>query len=408
VATATDTRSATGLLPGSRWRALRGPHAGAVVEVLGINKAGRVRIHTVSGEGKNVGNGHFDEAIRDLKPTDQFLASYTLAMPAPVSQVPLLEQPTSVPTQPAWRKPKRARPPKPAPTPAARSSVVGEINTRDAEFNVSLEAITPDRARAWLDRGGLNRHLNPVRVEALAAAIRRGEWRITGDTIKLDKQGRIRDGQHRLSAIAEGGRTVQGLVVFGVEDEAFDVMDTGRSRTIADILGLHGHTDRNALASAARSLILFDDHKRLVGGRDAQMLVTSASTLHYVQEHPDITECLHLAQPLRMEFPGGSGLWAALLYLFRRISVDQTQVFIDGMLTGAGLGTGHPILVLRNRLMSRGNYWSIRNNADKEALAASIIKTWNGFRAGETFERGWRNLHWRNVGRSAEPFPVPQ
>lgn len=405
----TDTRVVADLLPRSRWRALRGPHAGAVVEVLGINKAGRVRVHSIGGEGRNVGNGHFDEAVKGLLAADQFLATYTLAMPAPsVSQAPLLDQPPAVPTQPAFRQAnKRGRPPKPAPTPVVVPTV-GEINTRDAEFNVSLETITPDRAKEWLARGGLNRHLNLERVEGLAAAIRRNEWRQTGDTIKLDKEGRVRDGQHRLHAIAIS-QAVRTLVAFGVDEEAFDVMDTGKSRTIADIVGMRGFPSRNGLASAVRSLILFDTSQRLVGkSRDTRELVTSASTLAYLRDYTDVLESLHVADTVRLEFPGGIGLWSALIYLFRRVNPAAADDFIRALTTGEGLNGGSPILVLRNRLMSRREFWAIRNNADKEALAASIIKAWNGWRRGETFESGWRALHWRNIGRSAEPFPVPQ
>jgi hypothetical protein len=411
VATATDLRDlrdAAYLQPRSRWRQLRGDHAGAVVEVLSFTKGGRVKYHTLPGEGAANGNGHFDLSSKWTKPKDWFLSSYTLAMPAPVSQVPLaIEKPPPV-LQPAFRQTPKPKAPKPKPTPAP-PVVVGIMETRSAEFNVSLESISPDRAKDWLSRGGLNRHLNLNRVEGLAAAIMRGEWQITGDTIKLDKTGRVRDGQHRLAAIAEGHTTVQALVVFGVDEAAFDVMDTGRSRTISDIIGMHGIPNRTATASASRSLILWGERKRLVAhARESATVVTSASTIKFLREHPDLIESLHMADLVRHEFPGGQGLWGALLYLFRQISESHTQAFVDGMMTGAGLQAGHPILVLRNRLLSHRDYWGIQNNSDKEALAASVIKAWNGFRRNETFDTGWRALHWRNIGRSAEPFPVPE
>lgn len=404
-------RGAADLQPGSKWRVLRGDHAGAIVEVTGYTRANRVRFHPVDGgsDGANAGNGHFDDSSKWTKPLLWFLGNYTLAMPAPQqSQVTELP-PAPVKQQLAWRQTNR-RPPKPAASPAQpQTIVVGEVNTRDAEFNVSLEAISPDRATAWLSRGGTNRHLNDIRVAALAAAIKRNEWRITGDTIKLDKQGRVRDGQHRLAAIAAGATTVQALVVFGVDEDAFAVMDTGRSRSIGDQVGLTGLPDRTALSSAARSMLIWEDRKRLIAhAREAALLVTAASTIKYLREHPSLIECVSQAEAIRHDFPGGKGLWGALLYLFRQASPGAADEFVDGLVSGAGLQPNDAVLVLRNRLLTRPDYWRTKDLGDKEALAASIVKAWNFFRAGESLETGWRALHWRNIGRSAEPFPVPQ
>lgn len=406
---ATATRDAADLLPGSRWRALRGDHAGAVVEILGVNKAGRVRFANAgTGEGRNVGNGHFDPAVKNLKSADWFLSTYTLAMPAPTARTETDTRPAAVPTQPAFRQPTRVRPPKPGPTPpSVVSPAEGLIDTRNAKFNVSLELISPDRARQWLDRGGLNRKLNEQRVGILAAAIRRGEWQITGDSIKLDASGRVRDGQHRLAAIAIS-QAVQSLVVFGVAESAFDVMDTGRSRSIADVVGMRGYADRNSLSAAVRSLIMIETVGRLESGtNEARGHVTSATTLAYLRDHPDVEPALRRAEALRKEVAGSPGLWAALLVLFGRLNPAATEMFEEAMMTGAGLDKGSPLLVLRNRLTGNSVYWSIQNRGDRENLAATIIKAWNAWRKNETMD-SWRNLSWRSSGRSAEPFPMPQ
>lgn len=38
--------------------------------------------------------------------------------------------------------------------------------------------ITPELAQEWLDRGGTNRKITRRRIEAMTAAIQRGEWRL--------------------------------------------------------------------------------------------------------------------------------------------------------------------------------------------------------------------------------------
>ncbi len=46
-------------------------------------------------------------------------------------------------------------------------------------------------ARPW--RKQPQSHATPA-IEAMAVAIQRGEWQLTGEAIKLDDEGRVRDG----------------------------------------------------------------------------------------------------------------------------------------------------------------------------------------------------------------------
>ena len=48
----------------------------------------------------------------------------------------------------------------------------------------------------------------------MTAAIQRGEWQLTGEVIKLDDEGRVRDGQNRLHAIVEAGVPVRSVVIY--------------------------------------------------------------------------------------------------------------------------------------------------------------------------------------------------
>src|SRR2546430_282208 len=117
--------------------------------------------------------------------------------------------------------------------------------TRGRDLDLEIVTITPELAQEWLDRGGTNRKVTRRRIEAMTAAIQRGEWQLTGEAIKLDDEGRVRDGQNRLHAIVEAGVPVRSVVARGVSEDAFDVMDTGRSRSAADVLHIHGFPSQN-------------------------------------------------------------------------------------------------------------------------------------------------------------------
>ena len=67
--------------------------------------------------------------------------------------------------------------------------------------NAKIVDITPEMAREYLEKNSHNRRLSERSVRNLATAIKNGEWQVNGEAIKVDKEGNLLDGQHRLSAI---------------------------------------------------------------------------------------------------------------------------------------------------------------------------------------------------------------
>jgi hypothetical protein len=271
-------------------------------------------------------------------------------------------------------------------------------------LNLEVMTITPEVAQEWLDRGGTNRKITRRRIDAMAAAIQRGEWRLTGEAIKLDAEGRVRDGQNRLHAIVQAGIPVTSVVAHGVDEDAFDVMDTGRSRNAADVLHIHGYPSQNALAAAARGLMFFERYGRVFPAqRDSHLYVTPVTTLHYVDQHSEVIEGVRLGDRIyHSGIQGGIGLWAIAMTLFLRLNAQQAEEFAEHLTSGAGLHRGHPLLMLRNRLLGsqRDQYSTL---SGREALVAITIKAWNAWREGRTLQ----TLSWRADGRRAEPFPEP-
>src|SRR5207302_6899826 len=81
----------------------------------------------------------------------------------------------------------------------ARVQANGQQSPPPPEPGLDLEitTITPELAQEWLDRGGTNRKITRRRIEAMTAAIQRGESPPTGEAIKLDDEGRARHGHNR-------------------------------------------------------------------------------------------------------------------------------------------------------------------------------------------------------------------
>lgn len=100
----------------------------------------------------------------------------------------------------------------------------------------SVMEITPQIAEVMLKTSPGNRKLSRWYVDALAAAMKRGEWRVTSQGIGFDIHGRLRDAHHRLNACIQSGTAFKSVVVFGMPEDAYEVTDTGMLRTYADRL----------------------------------------------------------------------------------------------------------------------------------------------------------------------------
>ncbi|WP_460985736.1 ParB N-terminal domain-containing protein, partial [Staphylococcus aureus] len=70
-----------------------------------------------------------------------------------------------------------------------------------------------------------------------------GDWKNAGDTIRFDKDGSLIDGQHRLLACVNTNLAQNFLIVYGLDSEVFDVIDNGKGRTNADVLGMKHYKD---------------------------------------------------------------------------------------------------------------------------------------------------------------------
>jgi hypothetical protein len=104
--------------------------------------------------------------------------------------------------------------------------------------NALAEEITPALAEKYLKMSNGNRTLRWQKVKALVGAICRGEWRVTHQGIAFDSNGYLRDGHHRLTAIASSGCTVKVVVFRGLNPADFDAVDQGIPRSVADVMGV--------------------------------------------------------------------------------------------------------------------------------------------------------------------------
>lgn len=137
----------------------------------------------------------------------------------------------------------------------------------------ALLEVTPELAREFIVCGGVNRPTKEQHAHSLSRAMRRGWFKQTGDTIKIDRAGRVIDGQHRLLAIVHSGVTQMLLVVWGLETDIEHLIDNNLPRTLTDRLVLRGVQDatRKAAWISAIHDVLYRKQGRVSGDLGVEM-----------------------------------------------------------------------------------------------------------------------------------------
>lgn len=263
---------------------------------------------------------------------------------------------------------------------------VGEgILTPDSASTI-LERFQPLRA----DGEVANRHLRRHNFRRLTSIFANGEGRITGESIIFNDLGLLMDGRHRVTACVTSGVAVPVLVVLGVPEERFDLIDQGTSRSSSDVFSAMGKCHYAALATAAGSLWGFLYTGRLDKFGQTQKALprpaTSDDLVKLLERHPDLEESVSATKQMRTlcRLVGGQGPISVAHYVMRRVDACLAGGIFGAMdaptaeLTGVSQ-TMQPALWLRDWLTKQDNQDKTKRIGRSMAY---LIKVWNNIRAG--------------------------
>lgn len=244
-------------------------------------------------------------------------------------------------------------------------------------------------AQTWLDNSNFeNRRLEDSRVSKIANDIKKDKWIFDGTPIRFNGKDNIPDGQHRLFAIVKAGKSVQSLVIRGLETSSKNTIDTGKSRSIGDILHFNGHVNTNVLAGATRLAIAYKEHKGDLTGWSKSNFrgsITNQEIIKEAEDNANIVKAVQAVVSLRYtkKLVGGS-VPSFCYYLFMNATSQHiADHFFQQLENGHDLGTDSPILLLRNTLALRDSKHQISGVRRATYNAALFIKAWNAWRKKE-------------------------
>ncbi len=293
------------------------------------------------------------------------------------SACPPCQEPKSAPAlRPVPKPPALVETPPPEPPPEPPPP---QPTTPPPEAPEALQVIvnvTPRWAADLLDHNTHNRAIRWHYVHELAQLMAEGRWAVNGETIKIDTEGTVLDGQHRLHAVVISDTTIRTHFVTGLPSEVFDTIDVGRKRTAGDTLSVDNEKHSNGLAAGLRYLddILSDGaikHKRRRPFNVREVLA----------RHPKMRDAVKFAATLkkRRVFTSPS-LAAALYYILATIDGAAAVEFFTKLFTGANLDDRDPIFLLRERLLARRTSHGGHDSPIK--IVALVFRAWELWRMG--------------------------
>jgi hypothetical protein len=237
--------------------------------------------------------------------------------------------------------------------------------------------LTPALAELLLARNPNNRNISRVGLDREIADMKRGDWKLNGETIIVADTGELNDGQHRCQAVVTSGVAIKTFMVFGVSRESRDTIDQGIKKSVCHYVAMAGHGDPNNLARAGNLAWQYFTHTRFT--RSPEFVPTPAQVLEFIRENPTLDNGLPLARLAYKGKMGSVGLFTAMHFIFSTVDSEAATSFLTVLTDNFGYkGKTDPLYVLRKRL-TEGN----RALSDTER-GAFIIKAWNAWRSKES------------------------
>lgn len=254
--------------------------------------------------------------------------------------------------------------------------------------------ITAKKAEELLAKNGVNRPLSLKRVTRYADAMRKGQWQLNGEPIIVSENGRLMEGQHRLSAVIESGvESIPMYVITGTSEDTFKTLGSGAARTAADWFKIRGETHYAHLAATLTRLWFYETSGGMSmhnSGSDATPSKTDLDDL--LDKFPKIRDSVEFcckAENNTASLALPATITAACHYVFSKTRAPggktKADDFVSKLATGEEMSRNHPVMLLRKKLMERKR--ATHEKINLQAVVYLVFRAWVAFVKGEQLEK---------------------
>jgi hypothetical protein len=245
---------------------------------------------------------------------------------------------------------------------------------------VSNEVITPEIAKQMLAANSGNRTVSQANVKKIVRSMLAGDFVLNGDSIRIDSDGELLDGQHRLIACVESGVSFQSIVIRGLDRSVFRTIDQGSTRRASDVLSCIKEANAKTLAATLR---LIDSYEKGTIDSGRRTMQDNYKIIDLLEKYPKARDSVSVVGKKLRGLISESGA-SACHYLFASRDSVAADLMIEQLHTGRGMQDGSPVFLLRERLLANLTNRSKLPDVHKIAL---MIKAWNSLRDGKPIKQ---------------------
>lgn len=220
------------------------------------------------------------------------------------------------------------------------------------EMTMTYEFITPEQAANILETNTENRKISKGTVEAYATDMLSGNWdESVGVAISIDKDGVLRDGQHRLLAIVQSGVGIHTWVCRNVSKEG--IYDNNRKRSNSDQIMIM-RADFDNIYKSTRYISVA---RVLISGFNRRT-VTPKEIISFTEKHKDDLDGFFMNVPQTTVPKISLAVVHLSLFMAYMDGVDISDIidFYDVLCTGMSTKEEEfPIIAYRNYLKDTSN-----------------------------------------------------
>lgn len=254
-------------------------------------------------------------------------------------------------------------------------------------ISCKTKTITPERAKELLDRtadaGVNNRKASSKTVSRYADEIKNGKWKLNSESIKLDENGYVLDGQHRLLACIQANTPFQTIVMKGVPRDTFDTIDCGRARTGTQVLRMSGVQYHTVITGIINGLAEFHSYGHMA---TKERVMSPASVLEeYNSRSAEYDEAARFAMRVTIESRAMTTKMVGVLYFALVHDYNVPKAKAEKFFTAiTSFGSAD------NEVLEKMRRWNLSNRDKKVApklRIAYVIRSWNAYAAGDKAPR---------------------
>lgn len=273
---------------------------------------------------------------------------------------------------------------------------------------VKITRITPCIAAKYLENNVNNRPITQGAIDKYSQEMQQGTWQFNGDTIRIDRNGVLLDGQQRLLAIIDANVSIKVILVTNLDPKVFDTIDIGRPRKLPQLLamnsGIHPIT-----AAALISLDVTGKYGTFPSRNISavkEFVPLSMRIKYYLDNRKNIDPATIFAHE-NSTFAGLTLLPKPVLaYLYKEFTsknFEQATNFFAAVYGDIGIDI--PVAHMLKEKLAKNKAASTQTKLKDSVILAITIKAWNHYR-NENVCPG--TLTFVTLGEHQEKFPKIQ